>query len=350
MVEQSRILGGTDRQIPFAEAVETLPVIIDVRSAKEYHEGALPGSINIPLFDDEERKLVGTIYRHGGPKQAADTGFELVQSKLDEFITLFEPYRHSDIGVFCARGGMRSRSVVNLLNDYGFSAWQLQGGYKEYRHLLLAKLDEFSPGLIVLHGLTGTGKTRILQKLDHSIDLEGLAQHRSSLFGALGLKPRSQKNFDAQLYGLIHTLTQEPYFIEGESRKLGNIYLPAGLARAMQRGHLVLITAPLEKRIDRIVEDYPIGDDKTEQKIIGILKKLVPRLGHLQVNKMCGMVKKRELRELVRILFLEYYDKRYGNSMSDYHYEVTIDADSIDAAAEELTRFRQTILQERGVL
>lgn len=346
MVEQSRILGGTDRQIPFAEAVVKLPVIIDVRSAKEHREGALPGSINIPLFDDEERKLVGTIYRHGGPKQAADTGFELVQSKLDEFIALFEPYQHGEIGVFCARGGMRSRSVVNLLNEYGFSAWQLQGGYKEYRHFLLENLNGFRPDLIVLHGLTGTGKTRILQRLEHSIDLEGLAQHRSSLFGALGLKPRSQKNFDAQLYGLIHTLCQEPYFIEGESRKLGNIYLPAGLAEAMQRGHLVLITAPLEKRIDRIVEDYPIDDEKTEQKVIAILKKLIPRLGHIRVNEMCGMLKKRELRELVRILFLEYYDKRYGNSMSDYRYEATIDAESIDAAVDGLIRFRQAILQD----
>lgn len=345
MVEQSKILGGTDRLIPFAEAVGKLPVIIDVRSAKEHHEGALPNCVNIPLFDDEERKLVGTIYRYSGPNQAVDTGFELVESKLDEFINLFEPYRQVEIGVFCARGGMRSRSVVNLLNTTGFSAWQLQGGYKEYRNILLQRLEEFRPGLIVLHGLTGTGKTRILQKLEQVIDLEGLARHRSSLFGALGLNPRNQKNFDSHLYTLIHTLEQEPYFIEGESRKLGNIYLPPGLAEAMQRGHLVLINASLEKRIDRIVEDYPIGDEETERKIIAILKKLVPRLGHSRVDEMCSMVHQRELRDLVRILLLEYYDKRYGNSMSDYRYELTIDADSIDAAAEELTLFRQSLLQ-----
>lgn len=347
MVNQSRILKQTKRQVSFEEAVARLPVIVDVRSAREHFEGALPGSVNVPLFDDDERALVGTIYRHGGQKQAIDTGMDLVEAKLAEFIQLFEQFRGQEIGIFCARGGMRSRSVVNLLNDAGFSAWQLRGGYKDYRRIVLERLQSFTPELIVVHGLTGTGKTRLLQQLDPFIDLEDLARHRSSLFGALNLEPRTQKDFDAYLYHLIPTLGGPPCFIEGESRKLGDVFLPSALAESMKAGRQVLVTASIETRIDRIVEDYPVPDEETAEKIVTILEKLTFRMGKEWVAKMSEIVRQGELRELVRILFEDYYDKRYANSMKRYRFELEVNSDDLDEAADVLMKYRESVISTR---
>ena len=342
-VDKSYILSRPGLVIPFEEGLTGRYVVVDVRSAKDFLEGTYPGAVNIPIFDDEQRALVGTIYRHGGHDQAVETGFQLVQSRLSELVECFEKYRGEHLAVFCARGGMRSRSVVNLLNKLGFTAWQLEGGYKSYRHLVQQTLENFKPRLIVLHGHTGTGKTRILQRLENGIDLEDLAQHQSSLFGGLNRKPRNQKGFDSCLCSMIPFFGEEPYFIEGESRKMGNIYLPAGLAEAMHNGHLVFISCALEKRVERIVEDYPIRDEETRGKIRAILRKLRPRLGGKVVDHLCRLLEVGDLHELVRILLADYYDKRYDNCFADYRFDLEINSDDIDSAAARLTEYRRSL-------
>lgn len=317
--------------------------IIDVRSPKEYEEGSLPGAVNIPIFDNEERSLVGTIYRQGGRDEAVDTGFGLVEERLADLLADFVSYRNQKIALFCARGGMRSRSVVNLLTQNGFSAWQLEGGYKQYRQHLLEILARFSPSCIVLHGLTGTGKTRILQHLDHAIDLEDLAQHQSSLFGGMNRHPRSQRWFDAYLHKVICELGQEPYFVEGESRQMGNIYLPSGLAGAMKTGRLVLITATMETRVARILEDYPVDNDQTVAEVERILKSLRRKLGGAITDKLCSLLHQGNLAELVETLLTEYYDKRYQNNLLQYSYQFSLSSENIPWAAAELTAFRQRL-------
>lgn len=346
-VDKSYILSQPDCVIPFEDGLAERYVVVDVRASKEFLEGTYPGAINIPIFDDEERALVGTIYRYGGRDQAVDTGFQLVQSRLSELVEYFEKYRGQPLAVFCARGGMRSRSVVNLLIKFGFTAWQLEGGYRSYRHSVQLILEGFRPRLIVLHGHTGTGKTRILQRLRNMIDLEDLAQHQSSLFGGLNRKPRSQKSFDSCLCSMIPLFGEEPYFIEGESRKMGNIYLPAGLAEAMHSGHLVFISCALDKRVERIVEDYPIQDDETLGKVRTILQKLRPRLGGRVVEHLCRLLENGDLHELVRILLVDYYDKRYDNSFAGYQFDLEINSDDIDTAADRLTEYRNSLLKEK---
>ncbi len=340
----AQLLDHSTRVLSFKEDLAKLAVIIDVRSEKEFVAGSVPGSVNIPIFDDEERKLVGTIYRHGGQDKAIDTGFDLVTARLQEFLENFAPWQGGEVGILCARGGMRSRSVTNLLNEHGFTAWQLAGGYKEYRKLVVARLESFQPRLIVLHGLTGTGKTRLLQHLDHAIDLEDLAQHQSSLFGGLNRQPRSQKNFDSQLFNLIDELVEPPWFIEGESRKMGNIYLPKGLAEAMDRGQLVYVTSSLENRIARIVADYPVENVETMEAVRTILHKLSRHLGSKTVQTLCELLEKGELHELVRILLVEYYDKRYNNNLETYSYSLQVNSDDIHAAAALLEDFREHCL------
>lgn len=342
-LSQAAILREPSTTLPFREAMSGEYRIIDVRSPKEFLEGSLPGAVNIPIFDNDERELVGTIYRQGGRDVAVETGFDLVESRLPGLLAGFAEYRPEKIALFCARGGMRSRSVVNLLVQHGFSAWQLEGGYKAYRQHLLEIFQTFSPRCIVLHGLTGTGKTRILQHLKPMIDLEDLAQHQSSLFGGMNRQPRSQRAFDSHLYQVISSLGEEPCFIEGESRQLGKIYLPAGLARAMKEGYLVLITASLETRVARIVEDYPVEDEQTAAQVLKILGSLRRNLGGPVTDTLCGLLRQGNLAELVRILLVEYYDRRYENNLNRYAYQFEVSSEDIGQAAAALLEFRNTV-------
>lgn len=344
--ERSTILKRTERVIGFEEALATGHQIIDVRSAGEFLGGTLPGAVNVPLFDEDERGVIGTLYRQGGQAQAIDQGFQFVEKKLANLVQSFQPFAGKPLAICCARGGMRSLSVVNLLTQAGFAASQLQGGYKEYRRNILNRLENFRPKLIVIHGLTGTGKTRLIERLPQAIDLEALADHRSSLFGGLDRKPSNQRTFESQLAARIATLGDEPYFIEGESRKIGRVFIPKPLAMAMKEGVLVNIHCCLPTRVARIIEDYPVASEETVEQITTILKSLKQKMGAEQVDKMCSLLRQGNLPELVRILLLDYYDKRYGKSMSEYQFALDISAENIDAAVARLTAFR-TLLQQR---
>jgi len=338
------ILGDFPETLSFEQVLSGDYCVIDVRSPKEFSEGSLPDALNIPIFDNDERKLVGTVYRYGGKDAAIATGFDLVTSRLGQLLAQLEPYRGQELAVFCARGGMRSRSVVNLLNQQGYSSRQIHGGYKAYRQLVLKKLDSFAGECIVLHGLTGTGKTRILQHLDNTIDLEDLAQHQSSLFGALNRRPRTQKGFDSHLFARLLRLGDGPVFVEGESRKMGGVFLPRGLAESMKRGHHVLVSASLDTRVSRILQDYPVEDGQTVAQVQDILNSLRRKLGNGLVDSMLGHLHRGNLAELVRLLLTEYYDKRYGNSMARNTFVLELSSENIGEAAKQLLAYRQTLL------
>ena len=343
---RSSILEKTDRVIDLDEALAAGQRIIDVRSAGEFKAGTIPGAINIPLFDEDERGVIGTIYRrggHGNHAQAVDQGFEYVEKKLAVLVASFQPFQHQTLAICCARGGMRSLSVVNLLAQAGFKACQLKGGYKEYRRDVLERLESFQPRLIVIHGLTGTGKTRLLQHLQRAIDLEDLAGHRSSLFGGLDRQPSNQRTFESRLAETIANLGEEPYFIEGESRKIGRVFIPKPLAQAMKQAVLVNIHCSIETRIARIIEDYPVTDGEILQQMEAILRSLKQKMGAELVERMCGLLREGKLPDLVRILLVEYYDKRYGKSMSEYQFSLDISAENIFAAAARLEEFRRSL-------
>ncbi|PHR26085.1 MAG: tRNA 2-selenouridine(34) synthase MnmH [Desulfotalea sp.] len=343
-LSKSNILTNNCPPISFEEALDGNHLIVDVRSVAEFESGTVPGAVNVPLFDEDERSVIGTIYKYGGQAKAIDQGFSYVDEKLADLLGAFEPFRGKVLAVFCARGGMRSKSIVNLLLQSGYSVCQLTGGYKCYRHDVLAFLDNYAPKIIVLHGLTGTGKTRIIQALDFSIDLEELAKHRSSLFGGLDREPSCQRTFETLLVTTAKSLGQEPYFVEGESRKIGRVFIPKPFAMAMKSGVLVNITCSLEKRIERIVEDYPVEGAKKRGAILKILQSLKQGMGGETVERMCDLFNSNQLHDLVRILLVDYYDKRYARSMSRYSFDLEISSESIGDAAEKLTTLRKTLL------
>ncbi len=331
--------------------------VVDVRSPGEYERGHIAGAVNVPLFSNGERAQVGIVYKQQGKQPAIGRGLDLVGAKLAPFAGGFEPYRDGRLLIYCARGGMRSQAVTALLTSLGFRVEQLPGGYKAYRAYVLAELERrVPPHLIVIHGQTGVGKTQLLRGLDHALDLEAIAQHRSSLFGGVNLRPRTQQQFDADLLAALEGLDAgRPVWVEGESRKVGNVTIPEGLRLAMQRATCVLVTAAMETRITRIVQEYTGPGDtvapETLAQLEGALRSLTSVFGKARIEDLAALLRAGDLRPLVRVLLEEHYDPRYLHAMRNYRYALTLSSDGLDAAAETLVAFwRQAALPAHPTL
>ncbi len=338
------------------EALGEASAVIDVRTPGEFAKGSIAGAVNIPLFENNERAEIGTIYKKIGRQEAIDAGMDFVNGRLAEFVQVFEPFRREKLLVYCARGGMRSGAVAALLSALGFSVRQLPGGYKAFRNYLLDVLEnELPPQPIVLHGRTGVGKTLILHRLENALDLEGLARHRSSLFGAVNLNPRTQQQFDAHLLARLQGLDfSRLVWVEGESRKVGNVILPAGLRDAMRAGTCVLITASIETRVRRIIEEYGAGNGgagdcgagrgsdihpETLAQLEQALGALTHFFGKARIGEMVGALRNGSVEGVVRTLLREYYDPRYLHAMHQYRYALEISSEDLDAAVIRLAAF-----------
>jgi tRNA 2-selenouridine synthase len=323
------------------EALARAGTVVDVRTPAEFTKGAVAGAVNIPLFDNAERAEIGTLYKQIGKQEAVQAGLKFVGGRLAGFIEAFEPYREAPLLVYCARGGMRSQSVVSLLASLGYEAAQLPGGYKAYRNYLLDALErEIPPRPIVIHGRTGVGKTLLLQRLTNALDLEELAQHRSSLFGAVNLQPRTQQQFETLLLQTLRGLDfARPVWIEGESRKVGSVTLPDSLRRAMQGGTCVLVTASLPTRVRRIIEEYGGEDPDTLAQLEEALRSLTRLMGKQPVARLVDCLRAGDLATVVETLLVDYYDPRYLHAMRDYRYALELSSEDLDAAAAELLAF-----------
>ena len=341
-------LNGLLDEVSVIEALCEENTLIDVRTAQEYVKGSIPDAFNYPLFDNLERAEIGVIYRKIGKNAAVVKGLDFFEPRIQQFLSSLTNLKSKRLVVFCARGGMRSASVVRLLQYQGFQAAQLQGGYKSYRSYVLRQLRKPVPPLIVLHGSTGVGKTLLLKKLPDHLDLEEFAGHRSSLFGAINKMPQTQKNFEALLAKKILELPNtRPVFIEGESRKVGKVFIPQSLAEAMKYGTLVLLQASFDTRIRRIVEEYKICDEQTLLKTDSILQSMQKVLGKKKAEQLRQWLRKGEFENIVHVLLEEYYDPRYQHAMRMNEYALKLSAEDLNSAAEKLVRFRNGIVSCR---
>jgi len=341
-------LNGLLDEVSVIEALCEENTLIDVRTAQEYEKGSIPDAFNYPLFDNLERAEIGVIYRKIGKNAAVVKGLEFFEPRIQQFLSSLTDLKFKRLVVFCARGGMRSASVVRLLQYQGFQAAQLQGGYKSYRSYVLRQLRKPVPPLIVLHGSTGVGKTLLLKKLPDHLDLEEFAGHRSSLFGAINKMPQTQKNFEALLAKKILELPNtRPVFIEGESRKVGKVFIPQSLAEAMKYGTLVLLQASFDTRIRRIVEEYKICDEQTLLKTDSILQSMQKVLGKKKAEQLRQWLRKGEFENIVHVLLEEYYDPRYEHAMRMNEYALKLSAEDLNGAAEKLVQFRNGIVSCR---
>ena len=288
--------------------------IIDVRSPKEYAQGHIPNAINIPLFSNEERAQVGTVYKHESKEAAIELGTTLVQPKLLDFIQKAQKAApDNNVTIHCWRGGMRSQSFAQHLSDNGFQeANVITGGYKAYRNYVLTALE--TPLTIkLLGGYTGSGKTHILHQLKKRghqiIDLEALAQHKGSAFGGIGqdTQPTSEQ-FENHLLKEIQQLDHtKPIWVEDESYSIGNVNVPHQLHVQMRASDLIFIDIPKEERAKHLVEEYAqVGDQMLAESIL----KLSKRLGLEKVNSALQLLEEKNYYE-VALLSLGYYDKLY---------------------------------------
>ncbi len=298
---------------------DQLELLIDVRSPVEYKKGHIPGAINVPLFSDEERAHVGTIYKQQSPQKAFDQGMVYVRPKLDWFIDRMRALASTQepISIHCWRGGQRSRAFAQHLETHGFEDIHvLKGGYKAYRKYILEQLSiPFS--LIVLGGFTGSGKTHILHSLkdlgEQVIDLEGLASHKGSAFGMIHMKPQpTSEQFANDLYRQISYLDRDRViWIEDESITIGRIQVPYGFFQRMKEAPTIFVDMHQDLRTQILVSDYQYDcDDQLTEAIQRIAKKL----GGKNSSSAIEMVEHKQYNNAAKIC-LKYYDKIYEKSL-----------------------------------
>lgn len=318
-------------------------LMIDVRTPAEFAEVTIPGAVNVPIFSDEERIEVGTVFKQQGKKDARKLGVQLVAPKIPLLIEQVEDLRRDHPGpviVFCWRGGMRSLAMTSFMNLAGIPAQQLLGGHKGFRRKVLDYFEQQQwPPIFVLRGLTGVGKTRVLhqlQQMDYPVvDLEGLANHRGSAFGALGLERQpAQKKFDALLWDRLEQLKDKPYLVtEGESLHIGRLVIPKSFHQAMQVQTSLWLTASMDVRTQIILEDYPALDQLREQfkRPINALKE---RLGGKVVAEFLELLNSGQWEKLVRELMLRYYDPLYLHTLPEK--KVEIELETVDSATQKV--------------
>lgn len=319
-------------------------VTIDVRSPSEFSDASIPGSLNIPLFNDEERAEVGTIYKQVSEQAAKDRGLELFSAKLPAFIKMFEQIKGPK-AVFCWRGGMRSKTTATVLSLMGIRAYRLIGGFRTYRKWVVETLDhfEFKPQPIVIQGNTGTGKTFILRQLHQEgypvIDLEGMAEHRGSIFGHVGLKVNNQKTFDSFLLTDLLKLQQSHYvLLEGESKRIGKVLLPEFIVNKKELATQIFIKLPIEERVRHIVEDYRPWEHK--QELIRGYNHIKDRIHTPVAKEIMVHLEADQFDHAVKLLLKHYYDPRYEHSMQINEQErMIIEADTIVEALQGVKDF-----------
>ena len=320
-------------------------LVVDVRTPLEYGEDHIPGAINVPLLSNEERVEIGTLYKQTGPHQARTRGLELTAHRFPAMVAeIAEAAAGRPVLVYCWRGGLRSKTVVAILDLTGFAAVQLQGGYKAFHHHVAAYFEPFRPAgpLVVVHGMTGIGKTTFLLGLKSEqctvIDLEGLACHRGSAFGELGLsQDLSQKRFETLLWDAFRRLPPGlPIVVEGESRRIGKVSLPGTMYEVMGESVKVWCEAQLQTRVNRLIAEY--GLPEYRQGMAEALLKIRKRLGGEKHAEIAGYLERWELVPFMTELVVNYYDKVYYKTR-EWREDIAISLEDYAAASEELERF-----------
>lgn len=358
-------------------------VVVDLRSPGEHAADRVPGAINVPLFDDVQRALVGTLYAQDSPHSAfaaareiararigdlvgaisavtawspnatdlvarvdalTEGGFERTSSFLVEATASAPPAR--PIVFHCWRGGMRSRSVLHFVRELGLrDATLLDGGYKSWRAEVARRVAAFvAPPPIALRGLTGVGKTLVLREIERIapelvLDLEDLARHRGSLLGRVGLEPRTQKAFESAFVERLRRPLGPVMIVEGEARKVGDVIVPPNLWRAIDGAVNVELVAGTERRVDVLVADY-LASERSRAELRVQLPLVEARLSKKHVGPgLVALLDAGRVDELVRLLLEHHYDPSYRHAEKGKSYATRIDATDPVAAARACVEF-----------
>jgi len=298
--------------------------LIDVRSPSEYYKGHMPNSINIPLFDNDERSTIGTIYKREGRKKAVIEGLKFFEKKMESLLdNLFmnidchktitnNNNNQFSIRIYCSRGGMRSQSIAWLLEKYKLNPITLNGGYKTYRRWVL---DSFTNkwNIVIIGGKTGSGKTRLLSLLEkykfQTIDLEGFACHRGSTFGGLGMKEQpSNEQYENKIAEKLNTFkTIKNIFVEAESANIGKCKVPHEFFKQMKESRRIEILRSESNRLDELIDTYSVfKKEELKDSVLRIKKRLGPQRTKIALDSIDN-----EKWDLVCRSVLDYYDRCY---------------------------------------
>ena len=325
--------------------------VIDVRSPSEFADDHIPGAINLPVLNDDQRAEVGTIYKQVSPFKARQIGAQYVSRNIaqhiDHLMAHGPDWRPL---VYCWRGGQRSGSMARILAEIGWVTTLLEGGYKTYRENVLSTLSEYPQQfkIILLQGPTGSAKTHILKSVQQLgaqiIDLEGLAAHRGSLLGAEPDQAQpSQRMFETRLADALNQLDPAlPVLVEAESSRIGSCHIPQGFWAEMHNAPQIHINASIEDRVSFLIRDYPhlISNTETLNRLID---GMINRHGHKVTGQWRDLAHAQEWPEFVRQLILEHYDPAYKNSSERKDGEnlglitpKTLDQNGIEDAAQQI--------------
>lgn len=333
--------------------------IIDARTPAEFELDHIPGAINCPVLSNEERVIIGTIYKQVSPFEAKRLGASMVAANLAKHLqeTFADKPANWKPLVYCWRGGLRSGAMVTWLRLVGWDAQQLAGGYKAFRHHVVEQIEEIVPRLQlrVLCGATGSAKTRVLLALQSQgaqvVDLEGLARHKGSLLGALpGIAQPSQKHFDTLLAHTLQTFdVSKPVYIEGESPKIGRIALPLALVQHMRAAKVLEINASSATRLVYLLRDYAYLGDEVEHlcERMGFLKEIQ---GGETVARWQAWARGGDLPALFEELMHLHYDPQYersqAKSFAQWAQRISIPADDLSETA--VNALATSILQQEN--
>ncbi|MFM1912278.1 MAG: hypothetical protein RIR51_116 [Bacteroidota bacterium] len=313
-----------DRNIP----------VVDVRSPGEFEHAHIPGAYSLPLFNNLERADIGTLYKNSGKEIAVEKGLEYVGPKMKILVAEAKKLaKEKEIIIHCWRGGMRSGSMAWLLETAGLKVYLIKGGYKSYRQWIQKQFKRQIP-ILVIGGKTGSGKTEIIQELKaqgfQTLDLEGMANHRGSSFGHIGLPIQpSTEEFENTLGEELFRLDfSKPIFVEDESRSIGRVYQPNDFYNQLREAKVLFLDIPVEARIPHLVKVYGSYSKEELGKSIDKIKKRLGGQWHLAAHE---ALEQGDLEEVVRIV-LNYYDKAYlfGLSKRNQDNVIRIQINSLD--------------------
>lgn len=294
--------------------------IIDVRTSYEYKKGHIPNAVNIPLFSDQERAIVGIKYKQQNRESAYREGIHFISGKIEFYLNQLEKLKlqSKEILIHCWRGGMRSEGMANLFRSVGYTVHVLEGGYKAYRKAVLQSFEIQYDKLLIIGGMTGSGKSDVLRELgkagEQIIDLEAIAHHKGSAFGALGQPEQpTVEQFENELFNQLNKLDPvRRIWLEDESQLIGKVRIPKPFFLQMRNADVYKLEFSKDLRIKRLMREYANFD---KEKIITSIQNISKRLGGLAVQKTVEAVQNDDFRTAIDIV-LSYYDKTYSYGLS----------------------------------
>ncbi len=327
--------------------------IIDVRSPSEFQDDHVPGAISLPVLDDAERAMVGTLHKQSSAFDAKKVGAALVSRNIAHHLETYflaKPRSYRPL-IYCWRGGSRSGAMTTILRAIGWHAAQLEGGHKAYRHHVIDELTELPArfDFRVICGPTGVGKSRFLHAMQacnaQVLDLEDLAAHMGSVLGAYPARPQpSQKLFESRLWFALRGFDpNKPVFVESESKKIGNLHTPEVLLQQMRASSCINLHAEIPVRVELLKQEYAhflASSDLLGKK----LDCLIAIQGKQQIETWKAMAIAGEWDELVAELLIKHYDPAYTRSLAR-NFSKALDANTLELTAADPATIKQLALQ-----